>query len=389
MDTIQKHMDLLQQKDVQQLIIEREGPCVSLYMPTQRHAPEVQQNPIRFKNLINKVETQLGQYGLDQDAIDALLGPVTNEINTDFWNYTSDGLALFVAPGFHALYRLPYSFDPFVLVSDNFYIRQLLPLINHDEQFYVLTLNQDHVALLRGNRQQMDTVELGDVATSLAEAMQYDEFQPHVQFRSTGGGAPGHAMFHGQGTSADDATRKENILRFFKILDNAVCDLLNADGSPLILAGVDMLRGLYRQVNHYNNLLDDAIEINPQNLDHKDIHQHAWTIVEPLTKQVHDDVLASFYKLHGADDDRATDNVTEIVPAAYYQRIDTLVLSDNQHKWGAFHADDNNVVIKDEFEVGHSELLNDAAIHTLRNGGDVHTVNTLDNDRSALAILRY
>jgi hypothetical protein len=40
------------------------GPHVSLFMPTARVGAEIQQGPIRFKNLISEVESQLKEQQL-------------------------------------------------------------------------------------------------------------------------------------------------------------------------------------------------------------------------------------------------------------------------------------------------------------------------------------
>ena len=42
-------MDILKQKDLQQLLETSEELCVSMYMPTHRVGREQQQDPIRFK----------------------------------------------------------------------------------------------------------------------------------------------------------------------------------------------------------------------------------------------------------------------------------------------------------------------------------------------------
>ena len=53
------HMDFVKTDDLEALLVKREGPCVSMFMPTERVGAEVQQNPIRLKNMIAQAEDSL------------------------------------------------------------------------------------------------------------------------------------------------------------------------------------------------------------------------------------------------------------------------------------------------------------------------------------------
>ncbi|MGH8601564.1 MAG: hypothetical protein ACREXR_01910 [Gammaproteobacteria bacterium] len=54
---------------------QKEGPHVSLFMPTARAGAEIQQSPIRFKNLIREVESRLEAQQMRKPEIEALLNP--------------------------------------------------------------------------------------------------------------------------------------------------------------------------------------------------------------------------------------------------------------------------------------------------------------------------
>ena len=49
----------LTQQDLTTLLAEQATPCVSIYMPTERSYPQSQQGPIRYRNLVDRVETSL------------------------------------------------------------------------------------------------------------------------------------------------------------------------------------------------------------------------------------------------------------------------------------------------------------------------------------------
>lgn len=398
MQTVEKHMDVITSTEFERILAHRDKPCISLYMPTYRKAPEDQQNPIRFGNLMNEIKIQLEAQDYDKQEVERLLDvleqPHLVDGNRPFWQHMSDGLAMFVAPDFFLSYRVPYAFNEFVYVSDRFHIRQLLPIILENEVFYVLTLNTEDVHLYRANRHQMTEMKLPDnTPQSLSEALKYDEVENQMQYHSTANQGQGDqkALFHGQGSASSEEYQQENLERFFKMLDNAICSLLNAEGKPLVIVGVDALRGMYRDVNHYNWLLAEDVDRDPQSLDLQRIHKRAWTIVESDIEQISSKDLAQFKQLKGNRDDRAVTDMRSIISAAHYQRIDTLFIPDEMYQWGNFELDKNNVVLHEEFHIGDLDLLNDAAIHTLTHGGIVHTLERkhMPDDEPAVAILRY
>ena len=57
-------MDSLTREDIKTLIETQGEWCVSLFMPTVRAGAEVQQNPIRFKNLLRQAEERLAELGV-------------------------------------------------------------------------------------------------------------------------------------------------------------------------------------------------------------------------------------------------------------------------------------------------------------------------------------
>jgi hypothetical protein len=400
---VDKQMDLFTRQSLLTLAAEREGPCVSLYLPTERRGPDTQQGPIRLKNLLGQVEAELAALGQRTPAIQQLLAPAQALVNNNlFWQSQSDGLALLLAPDMMESYRLPLPFDETVLVNDRFYLKPLLAMLSSDDTFYLLTLRQGGVRLLQGTRFSLAEIELGeDVPTSLAEALKYDDFETTLRFHiasrpSTGSsrGAPdrGAAMYHGQGGAADEANIKEQIIRFFRALDNGVRDLLTTSQQPpLVLAGIDSLRGLYRQVNQYNALVDEEVVNDPEALTTQELHHRAWTIVEPLFTQARQDALDVYHHLAGSGDARAAQTIEAIAPAAYFQRVDTLLMPRTTMQWGAFDAEANQVELHPDRQPGDQDLIDFAAIHTLLNGGAVYLIDPPDLPAGAqlAAIFRY
>src|SRR5690606_5063450 len=102
----------------------QDPPCLSLYQPTHRSHPENQQDPIRFRNLLKKLDESLRRkYGAPE--AESLLEPFWNLANDAFfWNHSGDGLAVLgAASGFFRIYRLQRPVKELAVVADSFHLK--------------------------------------------------------------------------------------------------------------------------------------------------------------------------------------------------------------------------------------------------------------------------
>jgi hypothetical protein len=104
-------MEILTRDDLRALVREHDGLCVSVYMPTHRVGREVQQDPIRLKNLLGKAQDRIVASGVRAPEARELLKPAEMLLHDGlFWQHQSDSLALFVSPEIFHHYRLPFDF---------------------------------------------------------------------------------------------------------------------------------------------------------------------------------------------------------------------------------------------------------------------------------------
>jgi hypothetical protein len=346
------------------------GLCVSIFMPTHRAGAETQEDPIRFKNLLREAEERLLASGLGTPETHELLKPAQRLLwDVHFWRHQSDGLA-------------------------RFHVKPLFPLLSGGGQFYVLALSQNEVRLLQGTRYSVSEVDLEGAPESLAETLRYNDpekrFQFHTSTRTPGGKGERPAMFHGHGVaSADDP--KDYISRYFHQVDEGLRDLLRDEQALLVLAGVDYLHPIYKEANTYAYLIDEGIEGNPEELRAEELHERAWAIVHPLFLAAQKEAAAQYRQLAGAGSEQASNDLKEIVPAAYHGRVETLFVTVGLQKWGSFDPDTNVVHLHEEAEPGDEDLLDFAAVQTLLNSGTVYAVDSEKVPDEALlaAVFRY
>lgn len=386
-------MSILTREDLKTLYQEREGNCVSIYMPTQPQMTETEQGRIQLKNLLTEAEKRLLAAGLRVPDAQKLLEPAQKFLwDKLFWRHQDEGLALFLAAETFYYYKLPYDFEAQVVIADHFHIKPLLPLLADNGQFFILALSQNQAKLLQGTRHSIREVDEAEIPASLAETMIADRPEKQLQYHtSTGSPFSGKrgAIFHGH--DAAGKISRTNIQRYFRKINSGLSAWLANEHAPLLLAGVDYLLPLYKEVNSYPYLVDKGISGNPEELRAEELGLRGWAIVEPMFEQARQQAAAQYQQLRGNANERAANDPAQIVPAAFHGRIETLFVALGERLWGRFDAEAGTVELHQEEERGDDDLLNTVAIQTMLNGGTVYAVPLAEMpDETALAaVYRY
>jgi hypothetical protein len=358
-------------------------------MPTFRTGTESQQNQIRLRNLLRQAEEKLQARGLRPQEIRELLEPAQALTgNILFWKRQSDGLALFLARGLFRCFCLPAAFEERLTVAGRFHIQPLLPLLSGDRRFYILALSQKEVRIYEGTPQDLRAVELETLPKGLAEALAVDVMEKQIRFRAgSAGGAAGGAMISGHGAVAEDA--KDNLLRYFRLIDRGLHDLLKDERAPLILTGVDYLFPIYREANTYPHLIADGIPGNPKGNSPEALHRTALKIVQPFFQRAEADAIAQYQQSSGTG--LASADLREIVPAAAHGRIGLLLVAAGRRSWGRLERESGAVELHRTKEEGGEDMLEAAALETYLNGGAVYLLpaDRMPAAGDVAAVFRY
>jgi Bacterial archaeo-eukaryotic release factor family 7 len=368
-------MILLSKAELNELI-ERSGfPCVSMYLPTHRVTAHNEQDPIRLKNLMQQAEERLASGGLRTSEVTDLLGPARRLYEDNhFWRHQSDGLAIFLAPGFARHYSLPVEFTDTVVVAERLYLKPLLPLLTGDGRFYILAISQDRVRLLEGTRHSVVEVELEGLPESLAQALRADDPEKQLQFHTRAPDRVGErrdAVFHGHG-QAHGEDEKDRLLRYFRKIDQGMWELLRDEKVPLVLAGVEYYLPIYREANRYPHLVEEVIPGNPEGVLAEELHRQAWEILKPQFREEQENAKALYRQFAGTG--RTSSNLREIVPAAHHGRVGYLFVALGQQRWGSFDPANNVVETHEQAKPGDHDLLDLAAVEAFSNRATVFAV---------------
>lgn len=369
----------------------RRPNCISIYLPMFKKGKEQNQEmgPSTLKTHIHNLEKVLSQHGLKEQEITQYLTPLQSLVtDRELWRNPGEGLAIFLDDTSGLQYFvLPLTFTENYYVSDHFYLLPLLPLYHQNGQYYVLSLSRDHIKLYEADRYGLKDLFLETHAPErLEEVVGFDYEQKTLQFR-TGQAEYAQGAFHGHGEGKDD--EKLELLKFFKEVNKGVNALVGSDQAPLLIAGVSRWHALYKEVNTYPNLFEEALLGDPEFKDQTGLHQETWELIAPyFTETLHTKVKAYRDKEHL---ENTSHQISDIVPAAKNGRVDTLFVRSDADHYGTY-TDKQCLILDTEKTPKNRSLFNMVALDTFLQGGKVYVLDeaTMPYPKRPLnALFRY
>jgi hypothetical protein len=152
---------------------------------------------------------------------------------------------------------------------------------------------------------------------------------------------------------------------------------------PLVLAGVDYLLPLYRNLSRYGAIAAEQLTGNPEDKRDEELHREAWGLMESRLAEARRRAMARIQE--ALNTGQGSDRLTDVVPAAVQGRVDVLLAPLDRHIWGRFDPDTQRVEVHEEQRPGDEDLYELSAVQTFLHGGQVYHVQ---GDRPA-ARFRY
>ncbi|WP_372917545.1 hypothetical protein [Salegentibacter sp.] len=365
-------MSLISEKELQEIAGFNDEVSVSIFIPTQRAGKDVleEKSKTHLKSLWKEIKNKLEEKEVSRDRIQKIDEPIQELLNDKaFWRHQSDGLAIFAAEGFFKKFTLPLQFDPHYYINNEFYLKPLVPLFSGDGRFYLLSLQVENVELYEASKHSIIPKETDDLIPSqLEDRVGYDYEEKTLQQKS-GTATMGQKAMHGH--AGADRERKNEILRYFRAIDQGLNSLLQEEKLPLLVACQDYLFPIYKEANTYKNLYPEAVIGNPKDTDMLGLHQRAWETIEPLFEKQKRDKLKEFQDQNG----KTAVSIHDILPAIHQGKVDTLFLDRNAEIWGTYNEDKMKVDIQEGQRNGNFSLMNWATRNVLNQGGNVFLVD--------------
>lgn len=384
-------METLTRELIQELLAIDQSPCLSLYMTTHRSHPENLQDLIRFKNLVKQMrESLLRKYSSIE--VQKHLEPIEALGNdNDFWNHTSDGLAVLSTVGLFKVISLPVSIEELAVVADSFHTKPLRQYLQSTDRYHVLGLSLQDIRLFEGNRHSLAEIELQpDIPRTITNALGDDLTGKHSTVTSHGGtGGGSTSMHHGHGGRKEEVEKDAE--RFFRVVANNIYERYSKPTNlPLILAALPEHHKLFQRVNKNPMLLDNGIAVNPASVAADKIVNLAWEIMEPEYLLKLDSYVSRFEQAKA--NEKGSDDIKEVAAAAVEGRVDTLLIeADRMIAIRITNLITGNTQKKDLKNPRVDDLLDDMGELVTKMGGQVMILPTekMPSQTGLAAIFRY
>jgi hypothetical protein len=179
------------------------------------------------------------------------------------------------------------------------------------------------------------------------------------------------------------------LAQFFRQVDAALAPLLRNETRPLLLAGVEYLLPIYRDVSSYAHIAGQELVGNCDYMTAQQIHDRAWPLMRPFFEQSRQDAITRYRQLAGTG--KATDDLRTIVPAADEGRVETLLVDVQAVQWGRFDTSTRWLEIHERQQAGDDDLVDLATTMSLSQGGSVYAIgrDQMPTAEPAAAIFRY
>ncbi len=367
-------------EDVKSLLKHESTPKVSCCFPLHPTGREFQEDPVRLKNQLSRASEILAGQGWREREIVELLEPAwALQGDDDFWvEHGSHGLIVYVAPGLFRYHLLSEEPRELLTVADAFHVKPLVRLLNEDGWYFVLALSQNQVRTFIGSREGLEPVDLPeDMPKDLDSAVAGTEMSRSLQHHTTRGrgdsGAP-EGQVHGHGRPKDES---ENLLEdFLRQVANATERWLQDSQTPLVVAGVDHIVADFRNVCQASQLLDEAVQGNPDAMKMGDLHEKSWPIAHAWFLRELDQARARYGDLIGAG--KTMSVLEEILPAAQHARVETLFAASDREVWGTYDAEAQTLAKHDSLQPGDVDLIGQAVNETIANGGWAYVIDSIN-----------
>ncbi|WP_234733757.1 baeRF7 domain-containing protein [Tellurirhabdus bombi] len=369
---------------------------ISIFMPTHRRGKEVleRQDALTFKNHIQTARQTLKSQEVRPEEIDELMQPLETLLDDpNFWRHQQEGLAAFRNPDYFAVYHSPLPLENTFHINSRFLLQPLLPFAQPFPEYYVLQLGKNGVALYRANYFSivpLDSEE--EMPSSMDKVTKYYRFEKELQgFNAGMAGQGGVAAMY---TSDDLANKEKNHLLadFFRLIDEGIRNLIGDQNAPLVIASVEYLQPIYREVNTYPHLHESGLTGNFDNVDINEIHRMANELLGDSLETKRQLRIEQYQ--NNNDNGLGSTDIRELLEAAASARIEALFVQTHTDVWGHFDEETMALTIHDSQQEESESLIDKLALLTMRYNGEVYVldeVNLLGQQEpiTAAALFRF
>ncbi len=361
----------MNRSDVRALQAVRGYPAVSILLPTHRHAPDNQQDPIRARNLVREAEERLLQE-FSKREIAPVMERLEVLIEDVDWQHALDGLALFANPEVESKVYLPFTLAERVVIDETFATRNLVYAMNRSPRYWVLVLSEQPTRLYEGTRETLEESRL--------HGFPREHTGPGGATRLPGG----HGVSRSQ--TRDQAQRD-----FFREVDVALTRVLAEDSLPVVLTGIRRNIDFYREVTQNQRAIVGEVLGSHDRTPAHELAQLAWPVMEEALERLRQERLEALDRAVGAQ--QYASGIDDCWRAAREGRVDTVIAESGFHYPARLEDHGMRLVPAEDSEA--PDVIDDAVDELIElvidKGGEARFLDdgVLQQHNRIAAILRY
>lgn len=351
-------------KELQSLV---KVPALSILLPTHRTSPDNRQDPIQVKNLVEAAKERLLKE-FSAREIQPLFQRLDDLVDEIAYNYTLDGLALYVSHDFGKLFYLPFHVPSRIVIDQTFLTRDLVYGLHRAQRYWVLLLSQGAARLLAGTGETLEEVR-----------------DRNFPMQMQGPGATGPLPYHADSRYLDDRIR-----RYCQQVDRAFAPYAEDEELPLVVGGVDRQISFFREVSLHAAAIAGTITGNFDRITIPELVPQVWPIVQSARQAQQADALKALAR--AVDGQAFVSTIGEAWRLAQEGRGRLLVVENGYHVPAVLAENGHLELVADK---GGSDVMDDAVDEVmeavLEKGGQVALVDdgTLAAHQRIALILRY
>ncbi|MEM7021640.1 MAG: hypothetical protein AAF637_03510 [Pseudomonadota bacterium] len=369
------YVDMPTLPELHTLATTRAPICASLFLPTTPLSQEAEADRITLKNLTQQVVGELHAKEFDKGEVGALEEHLTDLVDDEsFWRYQARSLAVLATPNSVRSYRLPNQLIEHAEVSDRFHLKPLLRAVTFPHHAFVLVLSQNEVRLVElYSDMPAATLHVPDLPKDAASAVR----RPSIRSRSPHGRLQGS---EGQ---------KVLLRQYARQIDHALRAYIAGRHTPLLLAAVEPLDAIFREVNSYPHLVASSLEGITERSSDGDLERAAREALDHRYANEIEVLKATFDLRVGQG--RTTVDVSDAARAATIGTIEALIVDMDQVMPGLVDETDGRVSFRDVPGADSYDVLDEIACRSLLKGARVLSARQGDIPHGGplAAILRY
>ena len=245
---------------LQALATEKNTPCVTISLNTNRTYPENAQDVIQLKNLLKEAEERVIKEFGKRPAASLLekLSGIENEIDV---NYNLDSLHIYLSNDTKEIIKSTWAIkENGVHISDSFDIRSLINSYSRSEEYFILLLSQGGVKLY-------NAISDGIVNEFRNEDFPFSENQ-HYNTHADKGSDSKHL---------DDLVRE-----YFNKVDKALVKISNETGLNCVVICTEDNYSRLMQVADKPTIYLGHANVDYNNIDTEHLAKQGWEVVKSL-----------------------------------------------------------------------------------------------------------